>query len=101
MEPMKPMKPMEGMKPMEPMKPQKPWWPGDLGDPSSSGSQNDTRYAYFDEKHRLAVDQDGRITVYDTGSHRIQGFGQQQSGTSDMSFQSSDGTIDLKSLKKV
>ncbi|MEO8938570.1 MAG: hypothetical protein ABI277_00210 [Burkholderiaceae bacterium] len=95
------MEPMKPMKPMEPMKPQKPWWPGNLGSPSSSGSQNETRYAYFDQAHRLVVDTGGTITIYDTGSHRIQGFGQQQSGGSAMRFQSDSGTVDLGSLKQV
>lgn len=47
---MEPMKPMAPMKPMEPMKPMDPpasdWWPKGLSNPSSSGSQNDLRYAF-------------------------------------------------------
>lgn len=73
----------------------------DLGQPSSSGSQNETRYAYFSDSHRLVVDADGKVTTYDTGDHDIQGFGQQQSGGSAMTFQSSQGTVELGSLKKV
>lgn len=96
MEPMKPMKPME---PMTPMEPQKAWWPANLGSPSSSGAQNDTRYAYFADTHRLAVDSAGSVKVYDTADHAINGFGQQQSHGSAMSFQTNDGTVDLKSLK--
>ena len=30
------------------------WWPGDLGSPSSSGGQNNVRYAYFPQTRRLA-----------------------------------------------
>ncbi len=104
---MEPMKPMEGMKPMEPMEPmkpmkaEKPWWPGDLESPSSSGSQNDTRYAYFGDSHRLAVSSDGKVVVYDTGDHTINGFGQQQSGGSSMKFDSDKGQVDVASLKVV
>ncbi len=47
MEPMKPMAPMKPMEPMKPMAKSEAWWPADLGDPSSSGSQNDMRYAFF------------------------------------------------------
>ena len=46
MEPMKPMKPMEP-KPMKPMSAMERWWPDELGHASSSGSQNDVRYAFF------------------------------------------------------
>jgi len=99
MEPMKPMKPMAPMKPMEPMKQAAPWWPENLGEPSSSGAQNDTRYAYFGDAHRLAVQQGGQVKVYDTGSHRIQGFGQQQSQGSTLTFQSESGPVDLASLQ--
>jgi len=102
MEPMKPMQPMAPMKPMEPMKPMQqtaPWWPEKLGQPSSSGAQNDTRYAYFGDAHRLAVQQGGQVKVYDTGSHRIQGFAQEQSQGSSLSFQSDSGPVDLASLQ--
>ena len=84
---------------MKPMAAQKPWWPDKLGSPSSSGAQNDTRYAYFDDAHRLVVERDGKVTTYDTGDHRINGFGQQQGGTGDLSFQSDKGPVELASLK--
>jgi len=110
MEPMKPMsgmKPMKPMKPMEPMKPMQPpqrWWPEDLGEnPNSSGGQNETRYAIFGDKHRLAVDTgDGKIQVYDTGDHRISGVQQQQSGGGKkVTFNSQHGEVDLAALKPV
>ena len=47
MEPMKPMKPME---PMKPMSGGEKWWPNELGQPSSSGSQNSMRYAFFPKR---------------------------------------------------
>ena len=30
------------------------------------------RYAFFPESRRLAIDDGGRITVYDTGDHRLE-----------------------------
>lgn len=76
MKPMKPMKPMEAMKPISP--PDDSWWPAGLSDPSSTGGQNGVRYAFFPAQRRLAVEQNGRVRQYDTGSHRISGVSQQQ-----------------------
>ena len=101
---MKPMEPMKPMKPMEPMKPMAPisgegWWPKELGKPSSSGGQNDLRYAFFPDKRRLLIDQDGTIATYDSGDHDIGGV-QQSSGGSAV-FSSQHGTVQLDQLKKV
>ena len=98
---MEPMKPMKPMKPMEPMKPQQAWWPKALGQPDSSGAQNDRRYAYFGAAHRLAVQTEGQVKVYDTGSHRINGFGQQQGSGNSLSFSTDQGPVDLESLSVV
>ena len=35
--------------------PGKAWWPAELGNPSSTGGQNDARYAYFPQSRRLAI----------------------------------------------
>ena len=61
------------------------WWPEWLGQPASSGGQNQARYAYFPQARRLAFDfGDGRpVALLDTGEHRIGGFSQQQSGPGD------------------
>src|SRR5256885_9332103 len=56
------------------------WWPAELGQPSSSGGQNDSRYAYFPGARRLAVSRGGQVTVYDTLDHSIGGVQQQQGG---------------------
>jgi len=56
------------------------WWPEALGEPDAIGGQNDAHYAYFGAKNRLVVRQKGRMIVYDSTGHRIQGFSQQQSG---------------------
>jgi hypothetical protein len=77
------------------------WWPAALGTPSSSGGQNDMRYACFPDERRLAVMRDGKVRVYDTGDHRITGFSQQQSTGQTLSFSSQNGTVRLEELKEV
>ncbi|RZI92220.1 MAG: hypothetical protein EOP78_14155 [Variovorax sp.] len=100
MKPMTPMKPMAPMKPMEP--PASDWWPEGLRNPGSSGAQNGMRYAFFPEQRRLAIEQDGKVTQYDTGEHLISGVSQQQSGAGGLPrFSSQEGDVDLKSLKEV
>jgi hypothetical protein len=70
------------------------WWPAALGNPSASGSQNDTLYAYFVEARRLALSRAGEVTIYDTLEHRVSGVQQQQGGgISDLSFTSQLGTF--------
>ncbi|RAI60164.1 hypothetical protein DOO78_03490 [Roseicella frigidaeris] len=101
MEPMKPMQPMKPMEPMKPMDSGPPWWPQALGQPATSGGQNDTRYAFFPEARRLAVQRDGKVTLYDTGEHRISGVQQQQGGTASLAFSSQQGTVRLEDLKQV
>jgi hypothetical protein len=110
---MEPMKPMSGMKPMSPMSPMTPmqpmkapeaWWPEGLGkNPNSAGGQNETRYAFFGDQKRLAVDLgDGKVRVNNTGDHRISGVQQHQSrGLRKVTFTSQHGDVDLEKLKFV
>lgn len=74
------------------------WWPAELGAPSSTGSQNNLRYAYFPEARRLAVDIAGKLTVYDTLDHQIGGVSQQQSSDASFTFVSQRGTVRLSDL---
>ena len=76
-------------------------WPGRYGAPASSGSQNGMRYAYFPDRHRLVVDRDGHVTIYDTGHHRLSGVSQQQSRERSLAFVSQHGTVGLDSLAEV
>ncbi|WP_426148314.1 hypothetical protein [Polaromonas sp. DSR2-3-2] len=97
---------MQPMKPMVPMKPMagldSSWWPKGLSSPSSSGSQNGVRYAFFPDQRRLAVEQDGNLKQYDTGEHRISGVSQAQgSQGGDLRFSSQSGDVDLAALKEV
>jgi hypothetical protein len=77
------------------------WWPAHLGRANSAGSQNAARYAYFAEARRLAIDVGGRVTVYDTLDHRINGVAQQQSNTTSLSFSSQHGIVEVASLPVV
>ena len=77
------------------------WWPEELGAPASSGAQNDMRYACFPEKRRLAIQRNGKLTVYDTGHYRLTGFSQQQSTTQDLVFSGPDGTVRTDSFRIV
>jgi hypothetical protein len=77
------------------------WWPAELGSPGSSGSQNNIRYAVFPAARRLAIDIDGRVTVYDTLDHRIGGVSQQQSYGASLSFTSQYGLVRLEDLPVV
>jgi hypothetical protein len=75
------------------------WWPSDLGRPSSSGGQNDARYAYFPGSQRLAISRNGQVTLYNTLDHNIGGVQQQQGGYSgSLSFSSQFGTFTVDSL---
>ncbi len=77
------------------------WWPPELGTPSAIGSQNSVRYAYFANRHRLAVTTGGKPWVYDTLDHQIGGFGQQQGGGQSITFTSQFGTVNLSALPVV
>jgi hypothetical protein len=77
------------------------WWPADLGIPSNLGAQNEVRYAYFPAPRRLALDIDGKVTVYDIQDHQISGFSQQQPGSGSLSFLSQLGGVDVSRLPVV
>ena len=77
------------------------WWPGDLGIPSSNGSQNSTRYAVFPRTRRLAVQRNGQVSVFDTLNHNIGGVSQQQGGNDSLTFSSQYGMISSLSLPLV
>ncbi len=97
---MEPMKPMAPMRPMEPMRFER-WWPADLGEPSTSGAQNGSRYAAFPDKRRLLVERDGVLTTYDTGDHRIGGVSQSSGAASSLTFTSQTGPVALDALRRI
>ena len=98
---MEPMKPMKPMKPLEPIRKgseeANTWWPSELGQASVSGSSDGLRYAYFSAKHRLAVEDGGKIRIYDTGDEKISGVS--ASSGRDLPFQTGSGAKQLSSLK--
>lgn len=77
------------------------WWPSELGTPSSTGSQNDIRYAVFPAARRLVIEIRGHITVYDTMDHQIGGVSQQQGGGASLTFTSQYGLVHLTDLPVV
>lgn len=78
------------------------FWPAELGQPSSSGGQNDFRYAYFPVMRRLAVESAGQLRIYDTLDHQIGGVQQQQSSMGgSFTFSSQYGTFAVESLPLV
>ena len=78
------------------------WWPAELGSPSSSGGQNDARYAYFPQSQRLAILHNGKIKLYNTLNHQIGGVQQQQGGYSgSLTFSSQYGTFSVDTLPLV
>jgi hypothetical protein len=56
-------------------------------------------YAYFDEARRLAVVRDGRVTLYDTGHHRITGVSQGEGQR--LTLASDRGAVDIGRLRVV
>lgn len=77
-----------------------PWWGLDLKFPNSSGGQNGMRYAWFSQAHRLAIESNGQVIVYDTLDHQIGGVSQQSGGNA-VSFSSQYGYVDLSRLPVV
>jgi hypothetical protein len=78
------------------------WYPSELGFPSTAGSQNNVRYAYFPGPARLAIELFGKVTLYDTGPHIISGVSQSQSNDAgNMTFTSQFGVIPVATLRVV
>lgn len=74
------------------------WWGASLRWPNSTGSQNGVRYAYFAQARRLAIEVGGRVTIYDTLDHQIDGFSQQQSLGRSLTFSSQYGLVEVARL---
>jgi hypothetical protein len=74
------------------------WWPANLGTPSSTGSQNNVRYAIFPSTRRLAIEINGQMTIYDTLNHQISGVGQQQGPDASFTFTSQYGLVRVADL---
>ncbi|GAC1347767.1 MAG: SHOCT domain-containing protein [Acetobacteraceae bacterium] len=77
------------------------WWPEDLGPAAASGAQNDMRYAYFPARHRLAVQDGGQISLYDTKDCDVFGVAQQQGAGQSLTFSTNRGPVRLADLPRV
>jgi hypothetical protein len=89
------------MEPMQPMDFGPAWWPEDLGQPATSGGQDDVQYACFPEARRLAIRRDGRVTLFDSGRHRISGVSQQQGAGRPLAFTSDQGEVTTDDLREI
>ena len=69
--------------------------------PNSTGAQNDVRYAYFAQPRRLAIEVNGKVTIYDTLDHQISGFSQQQFRGASLTLASQHGLVAVASLAVV
>lgn len=70
--------------------------------PSSTGAQNDARYAVFPSTRRLAIQINGVTKIFDTGEHRIGGVQQQQGGGyGSVGFTSQFGTFAVSTLSEL
>jgi len=76
-------------------------WPSVFGAPTSSGSQNNFKYAYFGPVRRLVIEEDGKRSIYDTKHHQISGISQQQGSNKSYQFTSQDGPVDLANLSLI
>ncbi len=74
------------------------WWPDVLGQANSTGGQNNVRYAYFENKRRVAIEINNQVTVYDTLDHQIGGFSQQQGVGGSITLTSQYGTVNIAEL---
>ena len=78
--------------------PRSQWYPAELGRPNSSGSQNNARYAYFANAHRLAVDVGGDVASFMTPWTTRSAVSRSRGSGGSISFSSQYGTVNLSSL---
>lgn len=78
------------------------WWPAAYQNPTASGSQNDTRYAYFASENRLFIQRGGRLRAYDTIGHTITGVSHQQAaGKTTLTFSNPTGPLSESDLPRI
>jgi hypothetical protein len=69
---------------------------------SFKGSQNGVHYAYFASENLLEIEEDGKITKYDTTGYSLGGVQQSQQGNEKkLSFTYPGGTASVKDFKKL
>jgi hypothetical protein len=94
------MEPLKPMKPMSPMPTPQRWWSEEFGDPSASGAQAGTRYAFFLDKKLLLIERGGKVQRFDTGEHRIEDVSQASTGEA-LTFTSQRGPVSLNEFRKL
>jgi hypothetical protein len=72
-----------------------------IGKTGCGGCAERSSIAVFPETRRLVIDDQGAVSVYDTGNHRIFGVAQAQSSDRTLSFTSQDGLVRIADLAKV
>ena len=68
---------------------------------AAAGSQNQMRYAFFPAAKRLVIDDNGAVSMYDTGDSYLTGISQQQSTTQTLSFSSTDEPVPLSRFTRL
>ena len=103
MKPMTPLKPMESMKPMQEISPlsERGWWPEEFGKPSSAGSQNDLRYAFFPQQRRLVIERQRELCIYDSGGYDINGISQSSGQEHAVRFTTNGRDVALDALVRL
>jgi hypothetical protein len=99
-QPMKPMKPMQPLEEMQPLAHDARWWPEEFGTPSSVGSQNDVRYAFFAHKRRLVIERKRELAIYDSAGYDINGVAQSNAEHA-ISFTTNGHDVPLDSLARL
>lgn len=74
------------------------WWPDGLGQPSATGAQGGMQYACFPDARRVAIEQAGVVTLYDSGARHITGVSQSQGSTQELVFSSAEGDVRASEL---
>jgi hypothetical protein len=95
------MKPLEPLKPLDRIKRIEAWWPAGLGEPTSAGSQDSMRYAFFPEKQLLLIEENGKVKTFDSGLHSIRGVSQDNAHTRSLAFTSQHGPVRVQDLKRL
>lgn len=66
------------------------------------GSQNDSHYAYYANENLLEIEENGKVTKYNTVGYALSGVQQSQSNSlKSLTFNYPSGTVSLKDLKKI
>ena len=74
------------------------WWPSDLGIPSTSGSLEELRYAYFPVQQRLVIERGGKTDIYDLEDYQFRGVLKLDRPDGPLSFLSLKGRVALHDL---